>query len=196
MRYSSRKCGLRRELEQPRSGIAAEHFRQRSALQAATCCCYSRAGTEVQGHSTGASVRGRNCGQPSHEGERFLFVARPSGVSFSPATNAGMVALFKVSLGGKKVRATALLKHARFGRQNPSNLPSSWNQLSYQPQWCLTRRSRRGPTSKPQARAVGWRIFHRAGLAFCCWSRLSSNVRQHKTTVPCSRATTPLPCAS
>ena len=44
----------------------------------------------------------------------------------------------------------------------------------------LTPRSRRGPTSKPQARAVGWRIFHRAGLGFCCRSRLSSNVRHHK----------------
>ena len=44
-----------------------------------------------------------------------------------------------------------------------------------------TPRSRRGPTSKRQARAVGWRIFHHAGLAFCCRSRLSSNVRQHKT---------------
>ena len=47
-------------------------------------------------------------------------------------------------------------------------------------QRCLTPRSRRGPTSKPQARAVGWRILHRAGLAFCCRSRLSSNVRHHK----------------
>ena len=28
---------------------------------------------------------------------------------------------------------------------------------------------------------MGWRIFHHAGLAFCCRSRLSSNVRQHKT---------------
>ena len=27
---------------------------------------------------------------------------------------------------------------------------------------------------------MGWRIFHRAGLAFCCRSRLSSNVRHHK----------------
>ena len=165
MRYSSRKCGLRRVLEQPRSGIAAEHFRQRSALQAATFYC-SRGGTEVQGHCTGVSVRGRNCGRPSHDSERFLFVARLSGVSFSPATNAGMVASFRVSFGGKKVGATVPVKHARFGRRNPSNLPSSWNHLSYQPQWCLTRRSRRGPTSKRQARAVGWRIFHCAGLAF------------------------------
>ena len=47
------------------------------------------------------------------------------------------------------------------------------------PQCCLTPRSRRGPTSKRQARAVGGRIFHCAGLAFCCRSRLSSNVRQH-----------------
>ena len=47
------------------------------------------------------------------------------------------------------------------------------------PQCCLTPRSRRGPTSKRQARAVGWRIFHRTGLAFCCRSRLSSNVRRH-----------------
>ena len=50
------------------------------------------------------------------------------------------------------------------------------------PQCCLTPRSRRGPTSKRQARAVGWRIFHRAGLAFCCRSRLSSNVRPHTAT--------------
>ena len=134
----------------------------------------------MQGRSTSASVPGRNCGRPSNGGERFLFVARPSGVSFSPATNAGMVALFRVSLGGKKVGATVPAKHARSGRQNPSSLPSSWNQLSYQPQWCLTRRSRRGPTSKRQARAAGGRIFHRAGLAFCCRSRLSSNVRPHK----------------
>ena len=27
---------------------------------------------------------------------------------------------------------------------------------------------------------MGWRIFHRTGLAFCCRSRLSSNVRHHK----------------
>ena len=27
---------------------------------------------------------------------------------------------------------------------------------------------------------MGWRIFHHAGLAFCCWPRLSSNVRHHK----------------
>ena len=46
-------------------------------------------------------------------------------------------------------------------------------------QCCLTPRSRRGPTSKRQARKVGWRIFHHAGLAFCCRSRLSSNVRPH-----------------
>ena len=26
---------------------------------------------------------------------------------------------------------------------------------------------------------MGWRIFHRAGLAFCCRSRFSSNVRRH-----------------
>ena len=170
---------MRRELEQPRGGIAAEHFRQRSALQGGTCCC-SSGGTEVQGHFTGASVRSRNCGRPSHDGERFLFVARPSGVSFPPATNAGMVVFFKVSLDGKKVRGTAPVQHARFGRQNPSNLPCPWNHLTCQPQWCLTPRSRRGPTSKRQARAVGWRIFHHAGLAFCCWSRLSSNVRHHK----------------
>ena len=183
MRYSSKKCGLRRELEQPRGGIAAEHFRQRSALQAATCCCCSCGGTEVQGHFTGASVRSRNCERPSHDGERFLFVARPSSVSFSPATNAGMVALFTVSLGGKKVRGTAPVQHARFGRQNPSNLPSPWNHLACQPQWCLTPRSRRGPTSKHQARAAGGRIFHRAGLAFCCRPRLSSNVRPHNKTL-------------
>ena len=47
----------------------------------------------------------------------------------------------------------------------------------------LTPRSRRGPTSKPQARAVGWRILHRAGLAFCCRSRLSSNVRPQHTSL-------------
>ena len=179
MRYSSRKCGLRRELEQPRGGIAAEHFRQRSALQAATCCCCSCGGTEVQGHFTGASVRSTNCGRPSHDGERFLFVPRPSGVSFSPATNAGMVALFRVSLGGKKFRATAPVKHARFGRQNPSNLPSPWNHLTCQPQWCLTPRSRLGPTSKHQAREAAQAIIRIAGLAFCCRSRLSSNVRRH-----------------
>ena len=46
--------------------------------------------------------------------------------------------------------------------------------------WCLTFELRRGPTSKRQARAVGGRIFHRTGLAFCCRSRLSSNVRHHK----------------
>ena len=179
MRYSSRKCGLRRELEQPRSGIAAEHFRQRSALQAATCCC-RRGGTEVQGYFAGVSVRGRNCGPPSHDSERFMFVVKPLGVSFSPATTAGVVALFRISLGGPNVGAAAPVKHVRFGRQNPSSLPSSWHQLSYQPQWCLTPRSRRGPTSKRQARAAGGRIFHRAGLAFCCRSRLSSNVRPHK----------------
>ena len=44
----------------------------------------------------------------------------------------------------------------------------------------LTPRSRRGPTSKRQARAAGWRIFHRTGLAFRCRSRLSSNVRQRR----------------
>ena len=45
---------------------------------------------------------------------------------------------------------------------------------------CLTPRSRRGPTSKRQARAAAQAIFRSAGLAFCCRSRLSSNVRQHK----------------
>ena len=55
--------------------------------------------------------------------------------------------------------------------------------------WCLDTvtgwgeslriRSRRGPTSKRQARAAGGRIFHHAGLAFCCRSRLGSNVRPH-----------------
>ena len=60
----------------------------------------------MQGHFTGASLPGRNCEWPSHDGEKFLFVARPSAVSFSPATSAGMVASFRVSLGGKKVRAT------------------------------------------------------------------------------------------
>ena len=46
-----------------------------------------------------------------------MFVVGPSGVSFSPATNAGMVASFRVSLGGKKVGATVPVKHARFGRK-------------------------------------------------------------------------------
>ena len=46
----------------------------------------------------------------------------------------------------------------------------------------LTPRSRRGPTSKYQARKVGWRIFHSAGLAFRCRSRLNSNVRRHRHT--------------
>ena len=30
---------------------------------------------------------------------------------------------------------------------------------------------------------MGSRIFHRAGLAFCCWSRLSSNVRHRRATM-------------
>ena len=50
---------------------------------------------------------------------------------------------------------------------------------SRSPQCGLTLRSRRGPTSIHQARAAGGRIFHRTGLVFCCWSRLSSNVRPH-----------------
>ena len=48
---------------------------------------------------------------------------------------------------------------------------------------CLTPRSRRGPTSIRQARAAGGRIFHRTGLAFCCRSRLSSNVRHQNPPV-------------
>ena len=47
-------------------------------------------------------------------------------------------------------------------------------------QRCLTTRSRRGPTSKRQARAAAQAIIRSAGLAFCCRSRLSSNVRPHK----------------
>ena len=43
----------------------------------------------------------------------------------------------------------------------------------------LTTRSRRGPTSKRQARAAAQAIIHRAGLAFCCRSHLSSNVSPH-----------------
>ena len=66
---------------------------------------------------------------------------------------------------------------------------SAPSQLFPLPEWCLTfparcltPRSRRGPTSKRQARAVGWRILHHAGRAFCCRSRLSSNVRPHTRT--------------
>ena len=33
---------------------------------------------------------------------------------------------------------------------------------------------------------MGSRIFHHAGLAFCCRSRLSSNVRQHKIRLCCA----------
>ena len=55
------------------------------------------------------------------------------------------------------------------------------------PRQRLTPRSRRGPTSKRQARAAGGRIFHRTGLAFCCRSRLSSNVRPHKETTVAHR---------
>ena len=46
-------------------------------------------------------------------------------------------------------------------------------------QCCLTPRSRRGPTSKRQAREAAQAIIRIAGLAFCCRSRLSSNVRHH-----------------
>ena len=35
---------------------------------------------------------------------------------------------------------------------------------------------------------MGGRIFHRTGLAFCCRSRLSSNVRHHKTKIVATRA--------
>ena len=47
----------------------------------------------------------------------------------------------------------------------------------------LTPRSRRGPTSKRQARAAAQAIIRSAGLAFCCRSRLSSNVRPVKSLV-------------
>ena len=70
--------------------------------------------------------------------------------------------------------AYVLLKYGRLWQHQPLESHSR------SPQCGLTPRSRRGPTSKRQARAAGGRIFHRAGLAFCCWPRLSSNVRQHK----------------
>ena len=38
---------------------------------------------------------------------------------------------------------------------------------------------------------MGSRIFHRTGLAFCCWSRLSSNVRHHKARPVASPAGSP-----
>ena len=47
---------------------------------------------------------------------------------------------------------------------------------------CLTPRSRRGPTSKRQAREAAQAIIRIAGLAFCCRSHLSSNVRPHNMT--------------
>ena len=39
---------------------------------------------------------------------------------------------------------------------------------------------------------MGWRIFHRAGLAFCCRSRLSSNVRRRKFHFPYAAAMNPI----
>ena len=42
---------------------------------------------------------------------------------------------------------------------------------------------------------MGSRIFHRTGLALCCRSRLSSNVRPHKT-YHCGTSTSPNPMAA
>ena len=38
---------------------------------------------------------------------------------------------------------------------------------------------------------MGWRIFHRTGLALCCRSRLSSNVRPHIFTAVTTQPLTP-----
>ena len=134
----------------------------------------------MQSLFTGVSVPFEECWRPSHGGQSFMFVVGPSGVSLLSATTAGVVALLRVIFGGKKVGATAPVKHALFCSRNPSNLPPSWHHVSFQPQWCLTPRSRRGPTSKHQAREAAQAIIRIAGLAFCCRSRLSSNVRHHK----------------
>ena len=83
-----------------------------------------------------------------------------------------------VGSGGGRVNPDVGTKSCA-GKQNQANCYESRQRYECPTQCCLTPRSRRGPTSKRQARAVGWRIFHRAGLAFCCRSRLSSNVR-HK----------------
>ena len=80
-----------------------------------------------------------------------------------------------VNLGTKT--KTARMFFSRIGRLWQHKALQNHSRSS---QCGLTPRSRRGPTSKRQARAVGWRIFHRTGLAFCCRSRLSSNVRHHK----------------
>ena len=88
---------------------------------------------------------------------------------------------------GRQSQSTSVLRQARIRGLLACLLPhgpqkgreSCLCQASF-PHCGLTLRSRRGPTSKRQARAVGWRIFHRAGLAICCRSRLSSNVRHLK----------------
>ena len=102
-----------------------------------------------------------------------------------PAAVRNAAASFCLVRGGRQIRGRPAWS-ARSGLHSfffikVSGLSGTLHVIPLLALCCLTPRSRRGPTSKPQARAVGGRIFHRAGLAFCCRPRLSSNVRHHKT---------------
>ena len=103
-----------------------------------------------------------------------------------PAAVRSAVAPFRLVRGGRQVRGMPAWS-ARSGLPSflftkVSRLSGTLHVFPLLTLCCLTPRSRRGPTSTRQARAVGWRIFHHAGLAICCQSRLSSNVRPHELT--------------
>ena len=99
-----------------------------------------------------------------------------------PRATSTVAASRVVGSGGGRVNPEVGTKSCA-GKQNQGNCYESRQRYECPTQCCLTPRSRRGPTSKRQARAVGWRNFHHAGLAFCCRSRLSSNVRPRMPTL-------------
>ena len=127
MRLSSRKCGLRRELEQPRGGKAANPSQRQGTV---TGCGLSRAHSKAPSHPTGASVKFPNPEPQALHGKRLLPGVHPSGVSLSAAATARPVASLTLSYGGGTVTIAAPAANKGFGQQGPGRHGASWRHFS------------------------------------------------------------------
>ena len=110
VRSSSRKCGLRRELEQPRENIAASSSQRRS---------------EVHSQLNDTSVPFTNRESSWLGIVRFMSALGPSGVISSPAVAGSGGGFSQGQPGRRKVRASALLNKSRIGARSTGNLRSS-----------------------------------------------------------------------
>jgi hypothetical protein len=95
---------------------------------------------------------------------------KPRLVAWPPAPETG-------SPEGRHSAHSANPSHAGHGIRALAQVAPQDTSPSLSAMRCLTPHSSRGPTAKHQARATVQFIICSAGLAFCCRSRLSSNVR-------------------